>query len=156
MNVLAVDPGKTTGIATWYGERHLAFAVPREVAERTVHQWLMDCPKGEDNLLVFESFTITAQTLKKSRDGQEAIEFIGVGRYLARLASVAFETQSPSDAFSFSTREKLKALGWKTPGPGDHSRSASQHLLLALVRHQAIDLAALARGVGVGFDGATS
>jgi hypothetical protein len=149
MNVLAVDPGRTTGLATWIEGGHCAWAESFDHAQRTVHGYVSGYGGDHIDLVVFEDFIISANTLKKSRAGsKEAIEFIGVGRYLSRCYGIEFITQPPSDAFSFSTREKLRALGWKTPGPGDHSRSASQHLLLALVNRRLIDLAALATALG--------
>lgn len=147
MNILAVDPGPTTGFARWLDGKHRAWAEPLEDAQSTV---AVACAGGLFELVVFEDFKITGETLKKTRDGMDSIEFIGVGRYLARRYNVPFETQMPSDAFGFSTNAKIKALGWVTPGPGDHAMSASKHLLLALVNHRAIDVAALARKVGVG------
>ena len=138
-----MDPGGTTGLATWIGGVHRAWAEPFERAQTEVHRYLVMDRDEKLGLVVFESFTITAQTLRKTRDGTKAIEFIGVARYLTRCFGVEFETQSPADAKGFATDSKLKALGWKTPGPGDHSKDASRHLLLALVRRQLLDPALL-------------
>ena len=143
MNVLAVDPGGTTGLATWIGGVHRAWAEPFEAAQVVAHRYLADRGDEKLGLVVFESFTITAQTLRKTRDGAKAIEFIGVARYLTRCFGVEFETQSPADAKSFASDSKLKALGWRCPGPGDHAKDASRLLLLALVRRQLLDPALL-------------
>lgn len=145
MNVLAVDPGKMTGLARWIDGEWSAKAEPYDEAMSSVHACLAG---GVFELCVFEDFVITGRTLQTGGDwkrGKE-LEFIGVGRYLAARYGVPFETQTPSDAKSFATDSKLRAMGWWTRGV-DHPRDASRHLLLALVRHRAIDLAALAAAV---------
>lgn len=144
MRVLAVDPGGTTGLATWFANEPLyptpvwnAWATPIDDAMIEVHNMLSD--EGID-LCIFESFHISSNTLKKGRDGpMDAIEFIGVGRYLARILEVEFITQSPSEAKSFATDQKLKQYGWWVPGV-DHPRDASRHLMLALAKRRLIDL----------------
>lgn len=152
MRILAVDPGGTTGIATWEDGAHKAWAVPFDEAIQQVHGFIGGYGPGglpwRLDLVVFESIVITGKTLQKSRDVQDAIEFIGVGRYLCRCYGVEFITQKPSEAFSFGTDAKIKAMGWECPGPGDHTKSASKHLLLTLVNRRLIDLAALAAAVG--------
>jgi len=73
----------------------------------------------------------------------QALEAIGVVRYLARRADCPFELQSPADAKRFSTDQKLKKLGWYTPTEGGHVNDALRHLLLGRVRHEDIDLGAI-------------
>ena len=154
MNVLAVDPGGTTGLAWWRAGQHRAWSEPLEQAMDTVFTEIITRydptafpDKPTFDLVVFEAIVITGQTLKKSRNVQDAIEFIGMARYVCHKWGPPFNTQTPADAKSFATDEKLRALGWWTPGP-DHARDASRHLLLALVRHRALDLTALAAAVG--------
>jgi hypothetical protein len=139
--VLAVDPGGTTGLAMWEDGTFRAWHEPRLDAMRTVD---ILCG-GRLDLMVFESFHLSQQTLKKSeRDALDVIEFIGVGRFLAGEYHVAFETQSPSEAKAFTTDAKLKALGWWTKGL-DHPRDATRHLVLALAKRRLLDLSLLAR-----------
>lgn len=146
MNVLAVDPGGTTGLATQRDGKWRAWMAPFEETGEAVQAELA---RGGWDLCVFENFIITAATLKKGRQGSQSLELIGVGRYLCKCYGVPFETQNPSDAMSFSTDKKLKALGWWTKGP-DHANAASRHLLLALARHKTLaaeQLEALVRSV---------
>ena len=154
MNVLAVDPGGETGLAWWRAGQHRAWHEPLEQAMDTVYMeiicvWNREMFPGRErfDLVVSEGIVITAQTLKKSRDVQDAIEFIGIMRYACRKWGPPFETQTPSDAMTFSTDAKLRALGWWVSGP-DHANAASRHLLLALVRHREIDLKDLAARLG--------
>jgi len=134
MNVYAVDPGGTTGHATWRNDEWQAWMTP---ADETGHSVQATLAVGGWDLCVFENFIITAATLKKGRQGATSLELIGVGRYLAQCYGVPFETQNPSDAMGFSSDKKLKVLGWWTTGP-DHANAASRHLLLALVRHKSL------------------
>lgn len=139
MHVLAVDPGGNTGLATWKDGRWTAWAEPAEQALITVHNELH---AGELDQLISESFIISTATAKKSQDGLVSIEMIGVMRYLARVYGVKFETQTPSDAKSFATDEKLKAWEWWTRGV-DHPRDASRHLMTWLCKQGYIDLTEL-------------
>lgn len=139
MRVLAIDPGGNTGLALWNDGAWWAWAEPAEQALVTVHNALND---GDLNQLVSESFIISTATAKKSQDGLVSIEMIGVMRYLSRVYNVPFETQTPSDAKSFATDEKLKAWKWWTRGV-DHPRDASRHLMTWLCKHGYIDLTEL-------------
>jgi len=130
--IIAVDPGGTTGLATY----------SREVGLRTMQgppydiiKWVDDSiGVGAIGLIICESFTIGQGTLKKSREGSNtAIETIGVIRWLAYRAGVGFRLQSPAEAKGFSTNLKLRAVGWYDGIP-EHARDAARHLLLACVR----------------------
>lgn len=132
--VLAVDPGKTTGVAhlastdgtphTWQLQGHLHTCC-----------WFAECISGHAGpppaLVVCESFIINATTHKKSPQPY-SMELIGVLRYLCEYHEVPFKLQTPADAKRFSTDDKLKRLGWWVPGQ-DHADDALRHLLLALV-----------------------
>jgi len=148
VRILAVDPGETTG----YAYAHFGVSpktMPKLFADmaRGFNQacaWLeVDLPRyggiKTPTLVVLERFTINAETAKKSTQGSKtAIELCGVVRYLAHVGGYKLEEQAPVDAKSFVTDEKLKRLGWYTPGP-DHARDATRHLVLAAIRHQALD-----------------
>lgn len=136
MRIIAIDPGGTTGVATW-GDDGLAASqdTPDEVldylADALAGRFAED---GRPGLVVCESFTISGATLKMSRGGSNtALETIGAARYLCRRAGVEFRLQSPAEAKGFSTDEKLRRIGW-LPGLPDHARDAARHLLLACVK----------------------
>ena len=140
MRVLAVDPGGTTGFALYDGgaqyEVHDAWD---KTGQMTALMQVESFLKGSGlDVLVCESFVISMGTMKKTREGSNtAIEIIGALRWLTWKHEVKFVTQSPADAASFMTPEKLRALGWWTKG-SDHARSASKHLALYLVREKQI------------------
>lgn len=142
MKILAVDPGGNTGLARWADGNWNAWFEDAQTAASQVHAELV---AGLD-ALVFESFRISAQTAKKTQTGSlEAIELIGVGRYLARQYGTRFVLQSPAEAKMFATDEKLKALDMWHRG-SDHPRDATRHLLLFLAKEHAIDLRRLIPG----------
>jgi hypothetical protein len=145
LRVLAVDPGGTTGLAQWHDGEWYAWAEPWEESCATVHAKL----HGDDlDWLVMESFHISTQTGKKSTKGSlQAIELIGIGRYLARVYGVGFDTQTPSEAKMYGTDAKLRAMGWWSKGL-DHPRDASRHLLTFLCEHRLIDVVDLRRKLG--------
>jgi hypothetical protein len=136
VRILAVDPGGNTGLARWADGNWEAWFEDAQTAASQVHAELV---AGLD-ALVFESFRISAQTAKKTQTGSlEAIELIGIGRYLARQYGTRFVLQSPAEAKIFATDEKLKALGMWTKGV-DHPRDATRHLLLFLAKERLFDV----------------
>lgn len=138
MRFIAVDPGGMTGVAYQTDSDKLPYTWEQPTFEAlNLVEQLID---NEFAMVVCESF-IPRPGAKTWQP--EAIESIGVVRYLARKADCAFELQSPADAKRFSTDEKLKKLGWWVPTPGGHINDAQRHLLLARVRHGDIDLGAL-------------
>lgn len=136
MKVLAVDPGGSTGMALYQGngemiEHYEAWAEPEPMRAITVARNAMR--GGDADVIVCESFTIGAGTLKKSRAGTSVtIEMIGALRWLTHFTGKAFVLQPPADAVRFSSDEKLKRLGWWSYN--DHARSATRHLVLYLAR----------------------
>lgn len=144
MKVLAVDPGGATGMAYWQDGPPEEFsactvAEPMRVLEM-VRKYILE---EKIDVLVCETFTISAGTAKKSREGSNtAIELIGAMRWLAYKGETPFVLQKPGDASGFCTDAKLRNLGWWTKGP-DHARSATRHLVLYLASSGAIDLARL-------------
>lgn len=138
MRFLAIDPGLTTGMAeqTDTLKLPLTWELPVNDAMDLVEE-LLDGPRY---CVVMESFTPRPGVRTWQPD---ALEAIGVARFLARKNGCLFELQSPADAKRFSTDEKLKKLGWHTPTEGGHANDALRHLLLGRVRHQDIDLGAI-------------
>lgn len=144
MKVLAIDPGPHVGVATWTdraieGEGEGAYFIEQwnefeetpagfyKVADGWVH-WA--------DRVVCEDFFISGA---RASEANVTIEMIGVLRYLAALHNRPFVTQMPVEAKMFSTKEKLKNIGWYKPAKADHARSATRHLLLYLVKHNHIE-----------------
>lgn len=138
--VVAVDPGKTTGLAKAHfhdGDARAVYGftcdeLPTWDAVDIVNRWM-----DRVDLVVCESFTPRPGVRTWQPD---ALESIGAIRYLCRRAGVPFELQSPADGKRFGTDEKLRAMGWHRPSPGGHRNDAARHLLVAGVRHGWIDV----------------
>ena len=140
MRILTIDPGHTTGMAfhDFTSSDKPETLMPVGLGN-AYNEFFSFIANNALDLVVCEKFTITSATSKKSRGGSnEAIELIGVARYMAWDHSVSFEEQSPADAKNFCSDEKLRRLGWYVSGL-DHARDALRHLVLAGVRHKVLD-----------------
>ena len=144
MIVLAVDPGKASGIAvlSWEPEfdkepevlyslesQPEAFADEIETALQHMNQF-------EPFLVACESFIINAQTVRNSQ-APWSLENIGVLKHLCRRAGydplqIAF--QPPVNAKNMFPNPALKKLGlWHRGGEG-HALDAIRHGALRLVK----------------------
>jgi len=137
MRVFCVDPGPHVGVAAWtnvglMGEGTEGFAAwtwtPEEFYAQ-VEAWV-----AASDVIVCEDFRISGP---RAREANVTIEMIGVLRFLCSKAGKTFVTQEPG-AYKFAGSDKLKRLGWYTPGP-DHARSASGHLVKYLAEANLID-----------------
>jgi hypothetical protein len=132
--LIAVDPGLKSGLAMW-------------VEERFVGSWILDVYEieslmegyaesyREDLIIICESFIINARTAKVTQ-APWSLEIIGCLRYMSqKFCRRDLVMQRPAEAKSFSTNEKLKALGWYHRGTAGHDNDASRHLLLYTIRN---------------------
>lgn len=131
MIILAVDPGKTTGLARvdWEGDDlHQVETVEYEFADTCRWLWrnFGQCPPATTRI-VAERFIITAATAKKSQ-APFSLEVIGVVKYLALVYKHREpRLQTSSDAKNFSTNARLRALGLWHRGGGGHANDALRH-----------------------------
>lgn len=146
MIILAVDPGKMTGWASYDTDRfmlHGAWEAPANEFLDGIVQWI-EVSEPCDSKVVFrpmvrivvEKFVITTETAKKTQ-GEEhwSIEQMGVLRHHARWAGMEFDgTQTLSNAGEFAPNKRLRDIGWYVPGKG-HANDALRHLLLNIGRH---------------------
>lgn len=146
--VIAVDPGKATGIAvfTWIPGEEPILVWSGEVNEEEFGQTIEQQIGGamnpfhghieQDVEVVCESFTINAETIKKSQ-APFSLELIGVLKYIVRQrhAFVGDKTitfQKPADAKSVFPNTKLQKLGYWHVGGEGHANDAIRHGLLYL------------------------
>jgi hypothetical protein len=123
--VLAVDPGKFTGLL------HLpAGEEGGTVGEEGYAQALEWCAAriGTDavDVVVCETFTITAKTARNTQ-APWSLESIGVLRFLCRRAGTPFVLQAPAIAKRGAVNDRLKHAGWYVPTGGGHSADAARH-----------------------------
>lgn len=134
MKVVAVDPGKVSGVAVADLPSLRAPAGAELPGLYSTVSWVEN---EQPEAVVCESFIPRPGAKSWQPD---ALETIGALRYLALLHGWEFELQSPADAKKFSTNEKLKKLHWYVPGGEGHANDARRHLLLYAVRHQLISV----------------
>jgi hypothetical protein len=142
--ILAVDPGLTTGWATIDAPNHPEFQSGMIQGRYAFYDWLYGqfsswthASLQEQSIqpltLVVEKFTITEATAKKSPQ-PDPLYIIGHLDAIAHRDALEMVFQLPSQAMSFATNDKLKAVGWYKPGKG-HDNDAARHLMLYAVKH---------------------
>ncbi len=142
--IISVDPGKTTGWAIRIGEEEpQSGQLPWYDFLDWIDAYIQAAVQNRfDVTIVCESFIITPQTIKKSRQ-HWSLEAIGCLKYWSvKYLRKELVLQSPSDGKSFSTDDKLKNLKWYKPG-NVHANDALRHLLLYLVTKNQIDLSSV-------------
>lgn len=134
MMIIAADPGNMTGWATISFDDHWDASLVNagQLPADEFCDWMMTAT-GLVDLVVYETFTITSQTTRKSPQ-PIPIEVIGVLKFLARRAGTRIEPQSPGSAKQFVTDAQLRKLGLWQPGK-DHARDAIRHLVLGIVSY---------------------
>lgn len=142
--ILAVDPGKQTGMCLFLYEQHsepvLVWSGEYLEADfaSMVREAIMEADLAGINLEVAcERFTITAQTAKNSQ-APYSLEQIGVLKHLIRESNgVANELvyQGPVDAKRLFPNEALKKLEYWHKGGEGHALDAIRHGLLYLAKH---------------------
>jgi hypothetical protein len=137
--VLAVDPGKATGMALF----------SLESGSEPVLEWSKELQQNEyaepirevltaypDVVVVCERFTINAQTVRNTQ-APYSLEQIGILKQClmdsGRLADDIY-FQAPADAKAMFTNEKLKRLEYWHRGGEGHALDAIRHGLLKLVK----------------------
>lgn len=139
-HILAVDPGKATGMALisletgqeptliWSGEfQQDEYAKPIREALATF---------GSDLEVVCERFTINAQTVKNSQ-APFSLEQIGILKQCLLDANRAVDDiyfQNPADAKAMFTNETLKKLEYWHKGGEGHALDAIRHALLRCIK----------------------
>ena len=128
--ILAIDPGGTTGIAYLahdgqFGTGQLANGFDGFADWMTEQYW------EAFDAIVIENFIPRPGAKSQQLD---ALHIIGAVKFMCRKHGVPLIIQSPANAKSFSTNDKLTAAGWYTVGE-DHGRDAARHLLVFLIQH---------------------
>lgn len=140
--VLAVDPGKTTGMALF----------SRQIDSEPVLEWSKELEQDEvaeavrsvlwapDKRyhldVVCERFIINAQTVRNSQ-APYSLEVIGIVKQCLKdngrpMDDIYF--QAPADAMNMFDNKKLKKLDYWHVGGGGHALDAIRHALLRYVK----------------------
>lgn len=129
--VIGVDPGLATGISRvypidgWEG----SFTLDHLSAS----EWLYKAGQayGPRCVFVVEEFI----PRKGAIDWMpESVEVTGVCKLASFQFGCGLVMQSPSDAKSFVSNERLRNIGWWNSGGSTHARDADRHVLLYFAR----------------------
>lgn len=129
--IIAVDPGKNTGIATFdrvEGTVKATQDLDQQMTCDMVYELMM---VSHVELVVCESFTVTGSKVVTFQP--YSLEIIGMLRWLCERNDVPFVEQTPRDAKTFATDDRLRKMGWYLPGK-KHANDAQRHLFLYAVR----------------------
>lgn len=134
-NIIALDPGKLTGIALLnqkgeFAAKELHFTEVVDAVAETVQL----CRITHVPIWVSaEREVISVKMARESRgDTNWPFEVIGCARYLCYKARVNFVLYSASDAKHFAPNDTLKKLGWYTRGGEGHANDAARILAVTL------------------------
>lgn len=136
----AIDPGPTPGVARILPDL-TGFETWQCDDVETLLYWLWDnANDGTVMDVAMEDFFLSGGGRPKTPSGSKTtIEVIGAVKFICEYHHIPLVMQAPGDAKEFSSSDKLKLMGWKTPSNPDHQRSAARHLLLRLARTGAIN-----------------
>ncbi len=126
-----LDPGKTTGWA--YLTENYSFHSGQLDFMQLGSQLEMSCSiHGSALWLGWEDFIITPRTA--AMHGSEfALEVIGMTRYIAQKYECTLLPPCSPSGRELGSLQKLRRLGWYTPGK-PHANDAAQHLLAYALR----------------------
>lgn len=135
MIVYAVDPGAMTGICkfnslyrTWHAKALPALQAMEWIDKNVTHD--------PNAFLVCERFIFTS--VKHTRQN-DALEVIGVCRYIAHLCSVPFELQNRSDRVKVPIKLAREIGSFESAKITDHELDAVRHAVVAVVRHGGVE-----------------
>lgn len=143
--ILAVDPGKATGVACFILDPgasdprlvHSGEYQPHELAQ-CLREIIGFAFLNNDTIeVVCERFTINAQTVRNSQ-APYSLEQIGVLKQVLRDAGInenELKFQSPADAKRMFPNEALKKLDYWHKGGEGHALDAIRHGLLYLAKN---------------------
>jgi hypothetical protein len=136
--IVALDPGGTTGWATWTDGPQEEWSWG-QIGPQEHHKELNDflgLQQTQDFILVCETFDFRQHDNNRTKVNLISREYIGVAKlFAAERMSTPVVLQTPAQAKTFVTDEKLKAMDLWVPGKV-HARDALRHLITYMVRVQ--------------------
>lgn len=134
INIIGVDPGKTTGIALYNVRGFQSYEVSGETAVEFIENRARIRAAVAPLLIVCERWIVGAHTAKHSAQGDAANIIGALDDFAKSTEHVTMELQSASDAKHACTSHTLKQLGWFTPRLG-HANDAGSHVGLAMLKY---------------------
>ena len=144
MNIIAIDPGKVTGIAVWHGSgKPDTYEV-----EGGIHgfvDWWNDRAAPLPDLIAIEDWMVRPNTHKLTPE-PDAYLIIGGMQMWARTQRVHFHKIGPGEHKTFNGKGKAmktRRLGWGVRSKDNHHEDACSVLLTALTRYDRVTATAL-------------
>lgn len=136
--IVAIDPGKTCGWATWTQYEDGPLFRSGEMQWEELIRWL-ECGVvvQQIELVVCERFDFTAETLTKP-DYREPVWIIGGLVAMSVMSWFELELQA-RELKVLMTDDRLRHVGWWHVGGGGHANDAARHLGAYLV-HSGVDI----------------
>lgn len=138
MIYIGVDPGKITGIAVYWSVKNWYTAYTGDF-DKTCDVVNSLLPRNEPDegphiILAVERYT-PGITIRSSQT--DALELIGVMKWLARIHGARFKLQGAAQASHVGNRENLSHAGWWIPGdPDQHRNKAFAQVALAVLTYE--------------------
>ena len=122
MRILALDPGRTTGVA-YFPDADEFHVEQRELpySHKALYNHLR---LVNPDIIVCESFVYQ----RRDKVDLSPVEMIGVTKLYCERAGISYHEQTPSQAKTFWTDKKIKTCGLWVPG-NPHAIDAARHLL---------------------------
>lgn len=135
--IIAIDPGKVTGLVLWEPRTPLKCYAHEIDSPVDVAEWVEGAlyHSDDDVTVVTEKFTISQRTIKTALS-LDALDINGWLTIESQRKPFDLVFQMPSQAKSFATDEKLKALDWYGRTKDGHANDAARHLLVYLLQHE--------------------
>jgi hypothetical protein len=132
--LIGVDPGKACGFAYLNGEQFTSDDLSLYDACAELERLLK---RGQPTVVAVERFTFQASSSKKTRQ-YDALEFIGVARFLCTKYSVQLLIQGAAEASKVGSPQVLRVFRWWKKGY-DHANKAAAQVALALARTHPVE-----------------
>jgi hypothetical protein len=136
--LIGIDPGKTTGVATYDKGRFAALQLAAEDVLPYLRGWVEgQTSRGEQVDIGLERFTEgTAPGHHVSTQGDAEVVIDGVVHEFAAEPLVQVQLQSAADVKKTVTNRHLRKMGWYVGASAPHANDAGRHLgFRMLVRH---------------------
>jgi hypothetical protein len=133
-----VDPGLVTGIAVYEaGKRFTSY----ELTRGQIMGFMRQITQPGDVVIV-ERYTISAQTIKKTRQ-VDAMQITGAVTELCRLIGAHCIIQEPAPAKRIGSNDVLKFLKWYRVTKDNHANDAACLVLMGLLKTNRMEYAKL-------------
>jgi hypothetical protein len=133
--ILSVDPGTSSGWCIVKSDAPTVLSAYGQMGPYELTDWLHIALAACDEVVI-EHFRVGQRTAIAAKDIGDTLDIEGWVKLEAKRRRLPVTMQSPADAKTFSTDDKLKHLGWWSLGQLRNNRdvrSACRHMLKYLV-----------------------